>query len=189
MVFSRPCPASRSRSSTCTSLSSGAETPPLSCSEGSQSEGSQSSIDLSHLNVILSNATHPVTTTARARARVRARGAGHRRRISQAHSSVYETIEEEEKSNSPSPHRSIVTKKSNIQVQCDEIFIVDPEAASVSSMWDDDRGIVALRKYYALRDEAENTVTESKLVWRDTPFSVFAVQCMSFYLWRRDFFY
>ncbi|KAL0562911.1 hypothetical protein V5O48_019167, partial [Marasmius crinis-equi] len=42
-VFSRPAPTSRSRSSTCTSLSSGAETPPFSASDGSSaSKGSQS---------------------------------------------------------------------------------------------------------------------------------------------------
>jgi hypothetical protein len=58
-----------------------------------------------------------------------------------------------------------------------EVFIVDAETASINSTWDDERGIVALRKYYALRDEAEEAVTESKLVWQDTPFSLFAVQC------------
>jgi hypothetical protein len=45
-----------------------------------------------------------------------------------------------------------------------------------TSVWDDERGIVALRKYYALKDEAQDTVTESKRQWLDTPFSVFAVQ-------------
>ena len=44
------------------------------------------------------------------------------------------------------------------------------------SVWDDER-IVALRKFYALRDEAENTVLESKRIWVDTPFSLFALQC------------
>jgi len=43
-------------------------------------------------------------------------------------------------------------------------------------MWDDESGITALRKYYALRDEAQDAVTESKRVWSDTPFSIFAVQ-------------
>jgi serine/arginine repetitive matrix protein 2 len=59
------------------------------------------------------------------------------------------------------------------------LYIVDPETASVDSvsLWDDERGIMALRKYYALRDEAQDTVTESKQVWHDTPFSIFAVQC------------
>ena len=83
-VFSRPGPASRSRSSMCT-LSSGADTPPLSIEEGSsQSEGSQSSIDLSSISIVLSNSTYPQPNSARDRVRARARGDGHRRRISQA---------------------------------------------------------------------------------------------------------
>jgi len=60
----------------------------------------------------------------------------------------------------------------------DEVYIVDAETGSISlTCWDDERGIVALRKFYALRDEAEVAVTESKQVWQDTPFSLFAVQC------------
>ena len=83
-VFSRSGPASRSRSSTCTS-SSGVDTPPLSVEEGSsQSEGSQSSIDLSSISIVLSNSTYPQPNSARDRVRARARGDGHRRRISQA---------------------------------------------------------------------------------------------------------
>ncbi|KAI0357590.1 hypothetical protein OH77DRAFT_1519472 [Trametes cingulata] len=129
-IFSKPAPAARSRSSTCTSSSSGAETPPLSASDGSLiSGGSQSSIALGHLNTILTNITQPSSGVARARTRARARGMGHRRRIDQARmsrSSVYETIQEE---------------------------------AS-----------------YALREEAQETVKESRRVWADTPFSIFAVQ-------------
>lgn len=187
-VFSRPGPATRSRSSTCTS-SSGGDTPPLSSSDGfsSMSEGSQSSIDLSHVNMILANATHPMTTTARQRVRARARGHGHRRRASQARasrSSVYETIHEE-MSNPSSPNTSPASKKSSPTV-CQPIFIVEPDTASMDShpgqsIWDDERGIVALRKYYALRDEAQDTVTESKRQWMDTPFSVFALQCKVYF--------
>ncbi|TFK19267.1 hypothetical protein FA15DRAFT_709142 [Coprinopsis marcescibilis] len=44
------------------------------------------------------------------------------------------------------------------------------------SMWDDERGILALRKYYTLKDEATTTVMESQRVWEDTPFSAFADQ-------------
>ncbi|KAH7927901.1 hypothetical protein BV22DRAFT_1127073 [Leucogyrophana mollusca] len=64
-VFTRPAPATRSRSSTCTS-SSGAETPSLSISDGysSFSDGSQLSIDLSQVNHMLSNATHPLSNAA-----------------------------------------------------------------------------------------------------------------------------
>ncbi|THG95127.1 hypothetical protein EW026_g6465, partial [Hermanssonia centrifuga] len=58
----------------------------------------------------------------------------------------------------------------------DSVVIVDPETSSIISDWDDEHGIVTLRKYCALRDEAHETVTESKRVWEDTPFSIFAVQ-------------
>ena len=61
-VFSHPGPVGRSRSSTYTTSSSGGDTPPL-------SEGSQSSIDLSQLNVLLSNATHPMSMATRTRTR------------------------------------------------------------------------------------------------------------------------
>jgi len=62
------------------------------------------------------------------------------------------------------------------------IFVVDSDTLSIhskgeGSVWDDERGIVALRKFYALRDEAENTVSESKRTWMDTLFSIFALQC------------
>jgi hypothetical protein len=68
---------------------------------------------------------------------------------------------------------------------CQGIFIVDPDSGSVDLStdgvdWDDERGILALRKYYALRHEAEDAVTESKRLWSDTPFSVYALQGMSF---------
>ncbi|KAF5333934.1 hypothetical protein D9758_018161 [Tetrapyrgos nigripes] len=180
-VFSRPGPASRSRSSTCTSMSSGADTPPLSASDGSasMSDGSQSSIDVAQLNSLLVNATHPVSTTGRNRLRARARGQGHRRRISQARmsrSSVYETIEEEFSSDSSSPGPQ--SKKSS-PTAMQSVFVVDADTASIhstESFWDDERGIVALRKYYDLRNEAEHTVSESKRVWVDTPFSVYALQ-------------
>jgi len=85
-VFIRSLPA-RSRSSTC-SLSSGIDTPPLSASDGSSnSGGSQSSIDLSQLNIALANATHPMSNIARNRAHACAHGTGHCRRYSKAHMS------------------------------------------------------------------------------------------------------
>lgn len=184
-VFSRPDPASRSRFSTWTS-SSGADTPPLSAEDGSsQSEGSQSSIDLSSISIMLSNTAHP--HSARDRARARARGEGHRRRISQvqaSRSSVYETIEEEIASSSsppPSPHSSISEKCSIREVSYghSSVYIVDPETASNDSfsMWDDEKGIRWMRKYHALKEEAEDTVVDSKRVWVDTPFSLYALQC------------
>ncbi|PSS31100.1 hypothetical protein PHLCEN_2v2356 [Hermanssonia centrifuga] len=184
-VFSRPGPANRSRSSTVTS-GSGAETPPLSSSDGSSvSGGSQSSIDIGHLNSMLTAAILPRSGITSARSsRARARGTGHRRRISQAHasrSSVYETIQEESfvLSSSPSPAKPSVptsVSKSMCLPISDSVVIVDPETSSIISDWDDEHGIVTLRKYCALRDEAHETVTESKRVWEDTPFSIFAVQ-------------
>jgi serine/arginine repetitive matrix protein 2 len=184
-VFSRPGPASRSRASTCTS-SSGADTPPLSCSDGSFSEGSQSSIDLSRLDAMLANATHPVTAVVGARSRARARGSGHRRRIAQTCKSIYETIEEE-KSNPSSPAPPVFTKKLEAIPVFDEVYVVDPaEPDSVDTIWDDEHGIITLRQYYALRDEAENTVTESRRVWEDTPFSLFALQCAYHLVLLRD---
>ncbi|KAJ7132975.1 hypothetical protein C8R46DRAFT_1048292 [Mycena filopes] len=176
-VFSRPSPNSRSRSSTITTSSSGAETPPLSSAEeSSMSDGSQFSIDMSQVNVILSNATHPMASTARDRVRARARGQGHRRRVSVAQarasrSSVYETIEEEFTSPAPSSARS---KNSSSPTAHQGIFIVNADAGSVDLTpgrgWDDEHGIV-LRRYYALRHEAEDTVTESRRLWSDTSFS------------------
>ena len=43
-------------------------------------------------------------------------------------------------------------------------------------MWGDERGISVLRKYYALRDEVQNAMTESKRTWAVAP-SLLAVQC------------
>jgi serine/arginine repetitive matrix protein 2 len=89
--------------------------------------------------------------------------------------------------NSPA-HRSPApeTKKNASPIPCQPIFIVDTETASVdlnsNSVWDDELGIIALRKYYALRNEAQYTVVESKRTWEDTPFSVFAVQCEHLHL-------
>ena len=188
-VFSRPESASsRSRSSTCTS-SSGADTPPLSVSDGSSiSGGSQSSIDLSDVNILLANSTHPTAEVDRNPVRARARGNGHRRRFSQAkarmsRSSVYETIEEE----IPTPLSQSVNSKKSSPTAIQPVYIVDPDdptsdnSRPSSNFWDDDRGIVALRRFYELRDEAEYTVSESRRVWLDTPFSVYALQCKSAY--------
>ncbi|KAG6810305.1 hypothetical protein H0H92_012482 [Tricholoma furcatifolium] len=176
-VFSRPAPATRSRSSTCTSMSSGVDTPPLSSSDGSSSvddEGSQSSIDLSQINLALANSLPTL-----ARHKVRARARGHRKRASYmraSRASVYETIEEE-MLNSPSPRKGVPSQES-ASTAYQPVFIVEPETAEVNpaQIWDDESGIIALRRYYALKDEAQHTVVESQRVWRDTPFSVFALQ-------------
>ena len=191
-VFTRP---GRSRSHTCTS-SSRTETSPLSISDGysSFSEGSLSSIDLSQLNLLLSNASaaHPLSNVTLNRARLHV--CGHRHRISQARASrtsVYETIEEELTSPvsstnslehsvpgsvSKTPKLAEIVKKPTDPPQ---VFVVDPKTSSVDlySLWDDEQGITALRRYYALRDGTEGTVMESKRTWMDTLFSVLVVQC------------
>jgi hypothetical protein len=124
-------------------------------------------------------------TVGRNRTCARARGTGHRRRYSKSHiscSSVYETIEEE-MSNASSPAHSLLSKKSSPTTR-QPVFVVDSDTVSINSKpeestWDDE---TTLRKYYALRDEAENVVVESKPTWLDTPFSLFALQstCISF---------
>lgn len=151
-----------------------------------------SSIDLSQLNVLLSTVTQPLSSATFDRARPYARG--HRRRISQARASrtsVYETIEEElapSLSHTDSPEHSVAGSTSNTVQPADaamttmdppQVYVVDPETSSLDSYspWDDEQGITALRRYYALRDEAEDVVTESKLTWMDTALSLFALQC------------
>ncbi|KIP05270.1 hypothetical protein PHLGIDRAFT_128997 [Phlebiopsis gigantea 11061_1 CR5-6] len=185
-VFSGPTHTSRSRSSTVTSASSGIETPPLSASDNSSvSSGSQYSIDIGHLDKLLTGAAHPTGGAEIARAaRARARGTGHRRRISQARasrSSVYETIQEESGVLTSEPSRenlpaSAHAERTISQPQNDTVYIVDPDTTTRSGDWNSESGVLTLRKYYALREEAGETVTESKKVWVDTPFSVFAMQ-------------
>ncbi|KAI0323710.1 hypothetical protein GY45DRAFT_1376123 [Cubamyces sp. BRFM 1775] len=121
---------------------------------------------------------------ARARRRARARGMGHRRRIEQARmsrSSVYETIEEEASvlSSSPSPKHPTpqsVAKQVASPLVNNSVYTVDGDSESIYSGWNEENGIMTLRHYYALCDEAYETVTESRRIWVDTPFSVFAVQ-------------
>jgi serine/arginine repetitive matrix protein 2 len=155
----------RSRSSTITPSTSGGETPPLSSSDSASimSEDSQSSIDLSQLNDMLSNVTHPVSTAAQKKVRARALSRGHLQLISHAcaiRSSVYEMIEEEMSVGS-SPAQSL-TPTDNTPTTGQPIFIVDSDTASIdtlspeTSIWDDKQGIVALR------DEAQDIVTEGK---------------------------
>ena len=155
------------------------------------SGGSFSSIDMADMSMMLSNTTHPVSTLASARARARDHGHGHRRRYSKAHvsrSSVYETIEEEMSSAPSSPAQSLpgsATKKLNAaddSTACQGlVYVVGSDTESIQdpeeSIWDDERGIVALRKYYTLKDEVQETVQESQRTWMDTPWSIYTLQC------------
>ena len=91
--------------------------------------------------------------------------------------SAYETIQEESPG-SPDPG----------EAQAPEIEIPVAVYNSVHSVhiadgidcmeigWDDERGIIAMRRYGALKNEADDAVEESKRIWLDTPFSLFAVQ-------------
>ena len=95
---------------------------------------------------------------------------------------MYETIEEE----MSSPAQSLSSRKSSPTTP-QLIYIMDSDTLSMHSKpeqftWDDERGITTLRRYYALRDEAENVVVESKRTWLDTPFSLFALQSACFIL-------
>lgn len=177
-VFSRPVPASRSRSGTLSSTSSGLDTPSLSSGETSSvASDSISSIDLSHVNLSLTNMSYPIIMQSRTR--IRSKGHGHRRRLSGiqiSRASVYETIEEE--NNTPISDGFPESIKASLSpVIDDNIIIVDPDDASTVE-WDE-AGIVAMRKYYTLKDEVDVTIEESKQLWLDTPFSIYAVQCAS----------
>jgi serine/arginine repetitive matrix protein 2 len=173
-VFSRPVPVSRSRSGTHSSISSGVDTPALSSSTETSSVASESisSIDLSRVNLSLTNMSYPLIVQSRAR--IRSKGHGHHRRLSISRSSVYETIEEE--NNSPIVDRFPDFLKAPLSpVIDDNIVIVDPDDASAIE-WDE-RGVAALRRYFSLKDEADVAVEESKQLWVDTPFSIYAAQC------------
>ena len=92
---------------------------------------------------------------------------------------LYETVEEELSSSTPSSPAQPL----NDGPTCQPVFTVNSDAASVHSLarsdeatWGDEHGIVALKTFYTLRDEAVKTVT-SKHMWKDMPFSLFTVQC------------
>ena len=95
---------------------------------------------------------------------------------------MYETIEEE----MSSPAQSLSSRKSSPTTH-QLVYIMEFDTMSMhskpeQSTWDDECGITTLRRYYALRDEAENVVVESKRTWLDTPFSLFALQSACFIL-------
>jgi serine/arginine repetitive matrix protein 2 len=132
------------------------------------------------LNALLSSTSHASPNASFERVRPYCHGQGHRRRISQARTprtSIYETIQEEFTSTLPptsssAPADSVQGSVSNTSVATKlvdllQAYVVYPETSSVDSfsLWDDEQGITALRRCYALRDEAEDTVTESQRTW------------------------
>ncbi|KAF8580290.1 hypothetical protein K439DRAFT_1637168 [Ramaria rubella] len=179
-VFTRPIPSVRARSRPLVTISQPPDTtPPLSSSEGSQSGESQSSIDIVRLKVLLQTASAGSKSST---ARARARGRGHRRRASQmSRSSAIATIQEENPglTNSPSPdrraNRDSFESSSSFQPSLREPEpLLEPSVDIVE--WDDEHMVVGLRKYYALRSEADETISHSRTVWPDTPFSIHALQ-------------
>ena len=179
-MFTRPTPSARIRTRPFVTLSQPPDTtPPLSSSEGSQSGESQSSIDVARLKVLLQTASAGATCSS---ARARSRGHGHRRRASQvSRSSAIGTIHEENPglSNSPSPgHRS--NRNSFQTVSSAPPSPREPDLGMNHSVdvveWDDEQMVVGLRRYYALRSEADETISHSRIVWPDTPFSLHALQ-------------
>ena len=89
--------------------------------------------------------------------------------------SVYETIQEEGLSSSDSGEASEIEIPVAVYNSVHSVHIAD-DSDGMDIEWDDERGIVAMRKYGVLKNEADDTVTESKRIWLDTPFSLFAVQ-------------
>ncbi|KAF8483145.1 hypothetical protein JB92DRAFT_1651529 [Gautieria morchelliformis] len=179
-VFTRPMPSARSRARPLVTISQPPDTtPPLSSSEGSQSGGSQSSIDIARLKALLQTASAGVNSAS---SRTRARGHGHRRRTSQmSRLSTIGTIQEENPglSNSPSPGRRS-TRNSFQSVSSYPPSPREPDSGAEPMVdvveWDDEQMVSGLRRYYALRSEADDTISHSRLVWPDTPFSLHALQ-------------
>jgi len=88
--------------------------------------------------------------------------------------SVYETIEEESNV-SPTTVKAFKSNTNDVPVIVVSSGSVDL-TVSDSSLWDNELGMAALDQYYTLRTEAEDAVIESKRMWLDTPFSLYAVQ-------------
>jgi serine/arginine repetitive matrix protein 2 len=110
--------------------------------------------------------------------RPRPRGQGHRRRIEMARmsrTSVYETIEEE--ASSPAKQLSPIASPTADTKIHSVVHAADSDAESMrgSGDWSHLNG-ASLREYYALKNEAQDMLEESKRVWTDTAFSLFALQ-------------
>ena len=90
-------------------------------------------------------------------------------------SSVYETIQEEGVSSSDSGEVPEVEIPAAVYNSVHSVHIAD-DSNGMDIEWDDERGIVAMRRYGILKNEVDGAVMESKRVWLDTPFSLFAVQ-------------
>lgn len=123
---------------------------------------------------MLSNVTYPMT------GRTRARGQGHGHHdhpsdVRHSMTSVYETIQEEGIGSPDLPETPEIEIPVAVYNSVHSVHIAD-DYDDTDTEWDDERGIIAIRKCGALKNEADDAVMESKRVWLDTPFSFFAVQ-------------
>jgi hypothetical protein len=89
--------------------------------------------------------------------------------------SVYETIQEEGLGSADPSEPPEIEIPAAVYDSVNSIHIAG-DSDGTDAEWDDERGFVALRKCGALKNEADDAVVESKRIWLDTPFSLFAVQ-------------
>ena len=113
-----------------------------------------------------------MSTLNRRRIHACARSHSHCRRASQARtsqSSVYKTVREEIADLLSPVKPSLVSMKNSPTVR-QPIFIMEPDAAPLDNgsseelIWDGKNGIITLRKYYALQDEAESKANSNGLI-------------------------
>ncbi|KAG8863271.1 hypothetical protein FRB96_008762 [Tulasnella sp. 330] len=147
-------------------------TPALSMSTSVR--GSQASIDVDRLRVMLESASIPDLGVFSGRLRPHSKG--YKRRSGHSHISVIESIAEEIISPSSTPRES--KRSSFFASAAPSVAIYDPEMEMDSRRnsvdWDSQFGQV-LRRYHAFRNEAFEAVAESKMTWMDTDVSRFAL--------------
>ncbi|KAG9000392.1 hypothetical protein FRB90_011833, partial [Tulasnella sp. 427] len=145
-------------------------TPPL--SYASSADGSQSSIDVEKLKMLLEGSAPPSFNPDR----LRPQGKGHRRRSHMSEMSrisMIESIAEEVTSESGSPRAPTFDSIAEPSI----VFWDNQSRRSSwrsSIDWESDFGAM-LREYYSLQTEARQTVQESQHMWLDTDFSRFAL--------------
>lgn len=198
-TFSRPVPR-RQRKPVVTITQPPDTTPPLSSSDGSGE--SQSSIDVEKLSVLLQTAaagTRSSATRVRSGSRIRAPGQGHRRRASQvSKGSMIATIQEEvanesfrpliapNTNNVPTQRHSSESSSSYsseepLRTPLDFEMVKEPGNLSEPRIiehrqdWEEEQWVIGLRKYYALRSEADEEIRHSRIAWPDTSFSLHAL--------------
>ena len=109
-----------------------------------------------------------------------ARGQGHGRYrrpsvVCFSMSFVYETIQEEGPGTSDPIEAPAIGIPVAVYNSVHSVHIAN-DSDSTKAEWNDERGIVAMRRPGDLKNEAYDMIMESKRVWLDTPFSLFAVQ-------------